>query len=144
MEKLYRSRNNKIIGGVCGGVGEYLEVDPVLVRLVWGVLFLFGGIGLLAYFVAWLIIPLQYDTAAGIQDNPKVEDDTEIQTKNNTRLVLGLILVLAGTMLLARDWWYFDSLVRDLIRIGWRYFIPAFLVGIGVYIIFKGDGARKQ
>jgi phage shock protein PspC (stress-responsive transcriptional regulator) len=67
MKRLFRSRENKIIGGVCGGLGEYLDVDPVLIRLIWGALFFLGGVGLFGYIIAWLIIPLRYDTT-GIQD----------------------------------------------------------------------------
>jgi len=58
MKRLYRSGKERILGGVCGGMAEYLGIDPTIVRLVW-VLFMFaGGAGLLAYVIAWLIIPL--------------------------------------------------------------------------------------
>jgi phage shock protein PspC (stress-responsive transcriptional regulator) len=142
MKKIYRSQN-RIIAGVCGGVGEYLEIDPVLVRLVWGVLFLFGGIGLLAYLVAWMIIP-STDVFTISSVKPNEEKASGIRTSYKVQIVIGLFLILMGFTMLMRDWWYFDSLIRDLIRIGWRYLIPAFLVGIGVYIIFKGDSTRKQ
>jgi phage shock protein C len=56
-KRLYRSRKERIIGGVCGGFGNYFNVDPVIARLIWAVLFLFGGIGLLAYIIAWIIVP---------------------------------------------------------------------------------------
>jgi phage shock protein C len=56
MKKLYRSRNNRMIFGVCGGIGEYFDVDPTLVRLVW-LLFTFWGPGILVYPIAWIIIP---------------------------------------------------------------------------------------
>lgn len=140
MKRLFRSRENKIIGGVCGGLGEYLDVDPVLIRLIWGALFFLGGVGLFGYIIAWLIIPLRYDTT-GIQD---IEKDTDIRTKNNTRLVLGIVLVLAGTMLLARDWWYFDYMIRDTLRIIWRYLIPSLLVAVGIYVIIKGKSEKKD
>jgi phage shock protein C len=55
-KKLYRSGKDKILGGVCGGMGEYLNVDPTIIRLLW-VLFGLSGIGVLFYFLAWLIIP---------------------------------------------------------------------------------------
>jgi len=55
-KKLFRSKKNKMIAGVCGGLGEYLEVDPTVVRLIW-VLFALTGSGILAYIVAWIIIP---------------------------------------------------------------------------------------
>ena len=56
-KRLYRSRKERIIGGVCGGLGNYFNVDPVIMRLIWAVLFFFGGIGLLAYIIAWIIVP---------------------------------------------------------------------------------------
>ncbi len=56
MKKLHRSRKSRVIGGICGGVGEFLEVDPTVVRLIWAIL-AFTGWGLLAYFLAWLIVP---------------------------------------------------------------------------------------
>lgn len=55
MKRLYRSRTNKVIMGVCGGIGEHLEIDPVIIRII----FIFTGIGLLAYFIIGLIIPLE-------------------------------------------------------------------------------------
>jgi phage shock protein C len=57
VKRLYRSRFNRIIGGVCYGMSEYLNIDPVIVRLVWVLLAIFGGAGLLAYLVCWIIIP---------------------------------------------------------------------------------------
>ena len=55
--KLYRSRSNRMIAGVCGGIGEYLDIDPTLVRLILIVLFFLGLSGVLAYIIAWIVIP---------------------------------------------------------------------------------------
>jgi len=57
VKRIYRSKKSRIIGGVCRGIGEYLEVDPVLIRLIWVVGALMWGAGILAYLVAWIIIP---------------------------------------------------------------------------------------
>lgn len=57
VRRLYRSGNDKILGGVCGGIAAYLGVDPVLVRLLWVIGTLAWGFGLLAYIIAWIIIP---------------------------------------------------------------------------------------
>jgi phage shock protein PspC (stress-responsive transcriptional regulator) len=57
MDKLYRSKKNKIIAGVCGGIGEYFNVDPTLIRLLWLFISILGGSGVLAYIIAWIIIP---------------------------------------------------------------------------------------
>lgn len=56
-KKLYRSRGNRIIAGVCGGIGEFFNIDPTIIRLLW-VLFMFmGGSGIIAYIICWIIIP---------------------------------------------------------------------------------------
>ena len=58
-KRLYRSRKDKIIGGVCGGIAEYFNIDPVIVRLLWIILVLLGGTGILAYIIALIIVPLR-------------------------------------------------------------------------------------
>lgn len=59
MKKLYKSRENRVIWGVIGGIGEYFEVDPVILRVGWIFLFFATGIvpGIIAYILAALIIP---------------------------------------------------------------------------------------
>ena len=58
VKRLYRSGKEKILGGVCGGLGEYLDTDPTVIRLIWVVLTLLSfGLGILAYLIAWIIIP---------------------------------------------------------------------------------------
>ena len=58
MKRLYRSRRERMIAGVCGGIGEYFNVDPTLIRLGWVILSVMsGGLGLFGYLVAWVIIP---------------------------------------------------------------------------------------
>jgi phage shock protein C len=60
MEKrLQRSRTEKMIGGVCGGLAEYFKVDPTIVRILWVLISLLGGVGILLYIILWVIMPLQ-------------------------------------------------------------------------------------
>ena len=56
-KKLYRSRQERMIGGVAGGLGEYLNVDPTLMRLAFVILTFFGGSGIPIYLIMWLVIP---------------------------------------------------------------------------------------
>lgn len=56
-KRLYRSTGDKMLAGVCGGLGEYFNIDPTLVRLVWAIFALAAGSGILAYIVAAIIIP---------------------------------------------------------------------------------------
>jgi phage shock protein C len=58
-KKLIRSRSDKKIAGVCGGIAEYLDMDPTLMRLVWVMMALFVGWGVLGYLIAWIILPEQ-------------------------------------------------------------------------------------
>lgn len=55
-KKLYRSKKNKAIAGVCAGLAEYFELDPIITRLLF-LVFLFAGFGLLIYIIAWIFVP---------------------------------------------------------------------------------------
>ena len=60
MKRLYRSRKDRILGGVCGGLGIYFDIDPVIIRLLCLLLAFAGmGLGILVYLIAWIIIPLE-------------------------------------------------------------------------------------
>ena len=57
MKKIYRSKKERKIAGVCGGIAEYFNIDPTLVRLLWVLLVLFAGTGVLAYIICAFVIP---------------------------------------------------------------------------------------
>ncbi len=57
VKRLYKSNENKMIDGVCGGIAEYFDIDPTLVRLGWVVICALGGSGIIAYIIAAIIIP---------------------------------------------------------------------------------------
>jgi phage shock protein PspC (stress-responsive transcriptional regulator) len=61
MKRLYRSERDKMLGGVCGGLGDYFKVDATLIRLAWVILTIFPscGLGLLAYIIAAIVIPAE-------------------------------------------------------------------------------------
>ena len=62
MEKrLMKSRTNKVIWGVCGGIGEYFNIDPTIIRLIWLAFIFFGGAGGLLYFIAGIFMPMNQD-----------------------------------------------------------------------------------
>jgi len=63
-KRLYRSRSDKKIAGVCGGMADYFGVDPVIPRLVWVLLALGAGAGVLAYLICWIVIPMEPATGA--------------------------------------------------------------------------------
>lgn len=60
-KKLYRSQKNKMISGICGGIGEFFDFDPTIVRLIWALLTLMSfGAGILLYIIGAIIIPYEY------------------------------------------------------------------------------------
>ncbi len=58
VKRLYRSRHDKVFGGVCAGIANYTNIDPVVVRLLWVIFTLISmGLGIVAYIIAWIIVP---------------------------------------------------------------------------------------
>ena len=120
MGRLYRSRHNRVIGGVAGGLGEYFQIDPVIIRLIWVLLGFAGGNGLLLYIIAWILIPErptvvtesteepargEYAEGEEYSSAPKSEwstitIDQDGQTGREASTFVRGILVIAGLMLL--------------------------------------------
>jgi phage shock protein C len=62
MKRLYRSTQDRMLGGVCAGLGEHLDVDPTVIRLIWvAVTILSIGVGIVVYIIAWIIVPEERD-----------------------------------------------------------------------------------
>lgn len=115
-----RSRSERVIAGVCGGVGRYLGVDPVLLRIAFIILALANGLGLIAYVVAWVAIP---EERPGQPIGPVTEPRRE-----TGRLVLGGSLVVLGLVLLL------DRLAPNLDELFW----PVAVVAVGVAVMLVG------
>ncbi|MDR0853718.1 MAG: PspC domain-containing protein [Clostridiales Family XIII bacterium] len=56
-KRLFLSDTNKVFAGVCGGIGEYFDIDPTVIRVIWVILALAFGSGILAYIIAWIVMP---------------------------------------------------------------------------------------
>jgi len=72
-KKLYRSRNNRLIAGVCGGLAEYFDIDLIIVRLITLILVLSFGAGLIAYIIAWIVVPEEPDNLYPTSTEIRVE-----------------------------------------------------------------------
>lgn len=69
-ERLFRARKNKIIAGVCSGLGEYFNIDPVIVRILFVVLTVMNGIGILIYILLWIMVPEEsFEKAFGLNND---------------------------------------------------------------------------
>lgn len=146
--RLYRSQKNTVIGGVCGGLGEYLNTDPILFRVLFAVAFLVGGTGLLAYIILWIVIPIEEIQKINSTNNTKMEEDnknSEIhqesmeqqkkQQKNDGNLWGGLILITLGAIFL---------IDRFVPRIDFGDLWPLILIVVGVILISKNYQQPKK
>jgi phage shock protein C len=64
-KRLHRSRTERMIAGVCGGLAEYFNIDPTLVRVLWVLAVLLAGTGVLAYIILWILMPLDVPMQPG-------------------------------------------------------------------------------
>jgi phage shock protein C len=138
-ERLYRSTTEKVIGGVAGGLADYFDIDVVLARVIFVLLALFGGGGVIIYIVMWIIIPAQNKSETVYSNNVDNKDTATDGTttsdaivkpvsskQSNTGLIAGVILILMGMLFLGDRLfpWYN---IADL----W----PLLLVAVGVMMI---------
>jgi phage shock protein C len=149
--KLYRSRTDSMVGGVCGGLGQYLGIDPVLIRLFLVLLTIGGGSGVLLYLVLWIVIPLEgeegattitlstgTDEMAARAQQLGSELGTAVRSPHpQAALLIGVSLLVVGVIYLLRN--------LGLPWIGWldlSTLWPLLLIGGGVALILRrGQGA---
>lgn len=131
MSKLKRSKTNRMISGVGGGLGEYFNIDPTIVRMGFVLLgFLNFGIFLLVYIACIVIIPED--------DGFIYNDETEQKSKENTPLFIGGGLILLGAYLLAKVLFpWFNIRIMRLFR-----YWPALLILLGIYILFNQNNKK--
>jgi len=83
MKTLYRSRNHKVIAGVAGGIGDYFEIDPVFIRVLFIITLFTGGVGIIAYIVLWIIAPkepFEFNYNKQFENNKSSKPDSDIGT----------------------------------------------------------------
>lgn len=150
-KRLYRSVRDKQIAGVCGGIAEYFSIDPILVRVVFVILALGAGGGLLAYLVLWIIVPRNpepwfqnmknpgpatgEDPATGPENKPYSPWDPQNNPNRPGRgaLIGGLVLITLGVLFLLdrllpnidfTDYWPVILIVIGLALIGGNFALP--------------------
>ncbi len=149
---LHRSSANRIVFGVCGGLGEYFDVDPVLFRIIFILLVFGAGTGILIYLLLAILIPSD-TVAAPIDGNV---DPADIKKKIHelaaelhalkrsgkgkrrgvVRLLLGLIILIVGFGLLTQDLNLFPGFYFN-VSMFFKYFWPVLIILIGLSILSK-------
>jgi len=147
--RLTRKTRSAILGGVAAGFGDYLEIDAVLVRLIFIFLCLAGGSGLLLYLVCWLIMPRDDDVAAAGEPAQAPPADRFVEevreagervvgnikrtadSAGRGRLIGGMILILIGTLFL----------IDQFLPTAWlsfQYLWPLVIIAVGVAVLMQG------
>ena len=141
--RLYRSRRKRVIGGVAAGLGEYMNLDPVIIRVIFVLITIFNGLGIILYVILWIIVPEEPIEiyATGTQaENPadksqtfKTKEDEILEALNkrsgNGRLVIGIILIALGIIFLSGRFFPFFHF-KDL--------FPVIFIIIGIILILNG------
>ncbi|MBN3034511.1 MAG: PspC domain-containing protein [Bacteroidales bacterium] len=145
-ERLTRSASGAVIGGICGGLGKYLNTDPIVFRILFVITALVGGGGLLAYIILWIVMPLERDPLTNnptmnnesIPQSPVPEDTGEQKKKarhHGGNLWGGLILITLGAIFL---------IDRFVPRVDFGDLWPLILIAIGIILIFEGKTRPKS
>ena len=125
MKKLERSRESVVVGGVCGGLGEYFNIDPVMFRIAAIVLALAKGAGVIAYVLAWILIPRRPEGA--VADVAPPGSEIVRYLPGMALIVIGLVFLLEGIF----DWFSF-----------WHLW-PLILIAIGSIMVVSSMAVRK-
>ncbi len=129
-KKLRKSSKNKVFAGVCGGVGEYLNIDPVIVRIIWLVAVFTYGFGVLAYIVAAIIMP-ESDGSSEYEDDEEEKKEVDPEDVERRNKLLGGALVAIGVLFIGRKFFYW---------IDTGFVFAAALIIVGAYLVFGKRG----
>jgi len=143
IKRLYRSTTDVVLGGVCAGLGEYFNIDPVIFRIIFVISF-FAGAGILVYIILWVLIPPKEYTGTynaekvAEQGAKEIEQKAETFAQNfeknrNTNLWIGIIIIIAGIYFLLSNFGFFN--VFRFLRFDMLW--PLILVIIGISLLIK-------
>lgn len=141
-KQLYRSCKNRILGGVCGGLGEYFEIDPILVRLIM-ILLAVGGAGIVLYIIAWIIIPEDPSCVTAKKGSEEIREKAESMAseikarvsenghrQSEGRTMVGLIIIAIGIIFLLQRILGFNF---------WTNLWPIIIIIVGLAILLGGS-----
>lgn len=137
-KQLYRSKKNRILGGVASGIADYFDIDPVIIRIVFVIMAFAWGLSIAIYIVLWIITPYQpcvidIDKSDIYVDNDICSSSEEMNYNNTNKhkqghFIFGTILITLGTLLL---------LNKLFIWFSFSYVWPLLVIALGILIIIK-------
>lgn len=147
MKRLFRSKKDRMIAGVCGGLADYFQVDPVLIRALFAVAGFMGGMGLLLYILLAIITPEEGDThqsdsvSGEINSGSATIEEPPLHLPNMTedrRWIFGVVLVGIGAIL------FLSALPGVIPWWGWNFLWPVVIIvlGLSIFIHYRNDGKK--
>jgi len=133
-KRLFKSQTNKIIAGVCGGLAEYFDVDPVIMRVLFVLLAFFGGSGFVLYVACAIIMPKRVINLGDMEGPPAESRST------NARKLFGIALIVGGAIVLFSNLGMFSFL--HMWDISWSFVFPILLILLGMAIIYYRQAER--
>ena len=144
-KKLYRSNKDKMLGGVAGGLAEYFDMDPTLVRVIFIITLFLGGTGVIAYIILWILVPQEpFVFPQTANSAPSSEPDAAAGTtepvnappvrKRNGPALAGIILIVIGSLFLL------DNMFPSF---SFEHYWPLILVAIGAGLIFNSRNRER-
>ncbi len=135
-KRLYKSRRNRMVDGICGGIAEYFDIDPTIVRILWVLITLLGGSGFFLYIAAMIIMPVNPDQD-GVQSG-----SAPVYNEPGKRRFWGIVLVLIGAFALMINlgwladlsWWSFS---RSVV-------MPVLFILLGAVLIYTYSRRSSQ
>jgi phage shock protein PspC (stress-responsive transcriptional regulator) len=149
--RLYRSRTKKVVAGIGGGLGDYLDIDPVIIRIIIVLITIFNGVGLLIYIIMWIIIPEEPHTAASEKPGPNVnysEESKDEKTVSDAapqenppkssggRIIFGVLLILVGLVFLSEK--FFPFLDFEFV-----FAVGLIALGIAILVNFSNKSEKR-
>ncbi|MFC1750749.1 PspC domain-containing protein [Pseudomonadota bacterium] len=140
-KKLIRSKSNRLIAGIAGGIAEYFDIEPVIVRIAFLILAFLQGVGILLYIVMWFIIPSKKGKQADVisQNTQEIKETAEnfldnLDSNQSSRpnRIFGIILIGIGVLFL----------LNNLGILAWAQFVqfwPLLIIVLGLSLLFRNE-----
>jgi phage shock protein PspC (stress-responsive transcriptional regulator) len=143
-DKLYRSRRTRVFGGVAGGLAQYFNLDPIIIRIIFVVVTIMHGVGLILYIILWIVVPeepftMAYPIPGDIKEGQAADNQTASETVipeqkklHSGRTVAGIILISIGLI------FFIDRVIPSF---DFRDILPLIFVLIGAVLVW--DSIKK-
>jgi phage shock protein PspC (stress-responsive transcriptional regulator) len=132
VKKLLRSREDRYLAGIAGGLAEYFSIDSNLFRILFIIFSFFGGIGILIYIAAWMLVP----------ENDDQEDLPRKQAPRDSTFLIAIILIVAGLILFTKEFGIFHYF--HYWHIPWASIWAISLILIGILLVITSNRKPKS